>query len=81
VVELWREWIEEKAGKDLDRMGDAVENQQQFARTIRELLSSLDMAEDGKGRLPISAMASCALEIPSRSENSSCESPREDRSV
>ncbi|NBS02736.1 MAG: cobaltochelatase subunit CobT, partial [Rhizobiales bacterium] len=46
VVELWREWIEEKAGKDLDRMGDAVENQQQFARTIRELLSSLDMAED-----------------------------------
>ena len=46
VVELWREWIEEKAGKDLDRMGDAVENQQQFARTIRELLSSLDMAEE-----------------------------------
>ena len=46
VVELWREWIEEKAGKDLDRMGEAVENQQQFARTIRELLSSLDMAED-----------------------------------
>ncbi len=46
VVELWREWIEEKAGKDLDRMGEAVENQQQFARTIRELLSSLDMAEE-----------------------------------
>jgi cobaltochelatase CobT len=46
VVDLWRPWIEEKAGKDLDQLGSSIENQRSFARSVRELLASLDMAEE-----------------------------------
>ncbi|KRE09835.1 cobalt chelatase [Bosea sp. Root381] len=45
LVDLWREQIEEKAGADLDRLSKAVEDQRVFARTVRDLLASLDMAE------------------------------------
>jgi cobaltochelatase CobT len=46
IVDLWRPWIEEKAGKNLDKLGDALENQRGFARSVRDLLVSLEMAED-----------------------------------
>lgn len=46
VVELWRPWIEEKAGQALDNLGASLENQRSFARCVRDLLASLDMAED-----------------------------------
>jgi len=45
IVELWRDFIEERAGRDLDGLGKAVENQRAFARSVRDLLSSLDMAD------------------------------------
>ncbi|PZO01809.1 MAG: cobaltochelatase subunit CobT [Hyphomicrobiales bacterium] len=45
LVDLWREQIEAKAGADLDRLGKAVEDQRAFARTVRDMLASLDMAE------------------------------------
>ncbi|HEV7257999.1 MAG TPA: cobaltochelatase subunit CobT [Bosea sp. (in: a-proteobacteria)] len=45
LVDLWREQIEEKAGADLDRLSKAVEDQRAFARTVRDMLASLDMAE------------------------------------
>jgi len=45
LVDLWREQIEDKAGADLDRLSKAVEDQRVFARTVRDLLASLDMAE------------------------------------
>ncbi|GGH31306.1 cobaltochelatase subunit CobT [Alsobacter metallidurans] len=46
VVDLWRPWIEEKAGSNLDKLVSNVEDQRQFSRSVRELLASLDMAED-----------------------------------
>lgn len=46
VVDLWRPWIEEKAGPNLDKLVSNVEDQRQFSRSVRELLASLDMAED-----------------------------------
>jgi cobaltochelatase CobT len=46
VVDLWREVIEAKAGRDLDRLSRSVENQRGFARGVRDLLASLDMADD-----------------------------------
>ncbi len=49
IVELWRPWIEEKAGTDLDRLGDSVEDQRAFARNIRDMLVHLDMAEETEG--------------------------------
>ncbi|PTM40907.1 cobaltochelatase subunit CobT [Bosea sp. 124] len=45
LVDLWREQIEAKAGADLDRLAKAVEDQRAFARTVRDMLASLDMAE------------------------------------
>jgi cobaltochelatase CobT len=45
LVELWREQIEAKAGADLDRLAKSIEDQRGFARTVRDMLASLDMAE------------------------------------
>ncbi len=45
VVELWREQIEAKAGGDLDRLTRTIEDQRGFARTVRDMLAALDMAE------------------------------------
>jgi cobaltochelatase CobT len=46
LVELWRPWIEEKAGQNLSRLDRVVEDQGAFGRAIRDLLSSLDMGEE-----------------------------------
>jgi cobaltochelatase CobT len=45
VVDLWREQIEAKAGADLDRLAKTIEDQRGFARTVRDMLAALDMAE------------------------------------
>ncbi len=46
IVDLWRDFIEERAGADLDGLAGNIENQRGFARSVREVLSSLDMADD-----------------------------------
>ncbi|NBJ10408.1 cobaltochelatase subunit CobT [Microvirga arsenatis] len=46
IVDLWRDFIEERAGRDLDGLLKNIENQRSFARSVRDLLSSLDMADD-----------------------------------
>jgi len=45
IVDLWREHIEQKAGTGLDQLLGTMENQRQFARSVRDLLASLDMAD------------------------------------
>ncbi len=47
IVDLWRDFIEDKAGADLDRLARDIENQKGFARSVRDLLASLDMADEG----------------------------------
>jgi cobaltochelatase CobT len=46
LVELWRPLIEEKAGADLDRLGDALLDQRAYARLVRKVLSSLGLSND-----------------------------------
>jgi cobaltochelatase CobT len=46
LVDLWRPLIESRAGEDLDRLEDVLEDQRQFADAVRDLLDSLDMGED-----------------------------------
>ena len=46
LVELWRPLIEERAGEELDRLEDLVENQRQFGDVVHDLLESLEMGED-----------------------------------
>ena len=46
VVELWRKWIQEKAGGDLEGLADKLDDQQAFARVVRDMLASMEMAEE-----------------------------------
>jgi len=46
MVELWRPLIEEKAGGDLDRLGDALLDQRAYGKLVRKVLSSLGLAND-----------------------------------
>ncbi|MCF8470938.1 MAG: cobaltochelatase subunit CobT [Parvibaculum sp.] len=46
LVELWRSWIEEKAGPDLDRLPDVMEDQKAFARATRDILVDLEMGNE-----------------------------------
>ncbi len=46
MVELWREWVEDKAGADLDGLAGKLGDQQAFARVVRDMLASMDMAEE-----------------------------------
>jgi cobaltochelatase CobT len=46
LVDVWRSWIEERAGKTLDLMGSLYEDQEAFGRLSRDMLRQLDLAED-----------------------------------
>ena len=46
IVDLWRPYVEEKAGGQLDRLDASILDQRAFARSIHKLLASLDMASD-----------------------------------
>jgi cobaltochelatase CobT len=47
IVDLWRGFIEEKGGRDLDRLDQILEDQPAFARAVRDLLVSLEMTQEG----------------------------------
>ncbi|HXW18890.1 MAG TPA: cobaltochelatase subunit CobT [Roseiarcus sp.] len=46
IVNLWRGFVEERAGKELDRLDAAILDQRAFARAVHKLLASLDMGSD-----------------------------------
>lgn len=46
LVDLWRPWIEDKASGDLDNLVDSLDDQQAFARLVRDMLASMEMAEE-----------------------------------
>ncbi|BCH29635.1 cobaltochelatase subunit CobT [Mesorhizobium sp. L-8-10] len=46
MVGLWRNWVEDKAGADMDGLADKLDDQQAFARVVREMLASMEMAEE-----------------------------------
>jgi len=45
LVDLWRGWIEEKTGDDWHNLVDAIEDQNQFARLLRRLLTNMEIGE------------------------------------
>ena len=45
-VELWRSWIEERIGRDLDRLGSTMGDQKRFAQSVHKLLAALEMGEE-----------------------------------
>jgi cobaltochelatase CobT len=46
LVELWRALIEDRAGRDLDRLESVVEDQRQFGDAVHDLLDALEMGDD-----------------------------------
>ena len=46
LVDLWRPFIEERAGRGLDRLERLIEDQRRFGDAVHDLLESLDMGED-----------------------------------
>ena len=47
LVDLWRTHVEERTGRDLDRLASSIEDQRSFALAIRRMLAALDMEELG----------------------------------
>ncbi|PDT80301.1 cobaltochelatase subunit CobT [Sinorhizobium sp. BJ1] len=45
VLDLWRDFIEQKAAADVRNLPAAVNDQQAFARVVRDMLASMDVAE------------------------------------
>jgi cobaltochelatase CobT len=46
LVDLWRPLIEERAGRNLDRLERVLADQRRFGDVVHDLLDSLDMGED-----------------------------------
>jgi cobaltochelatase CobT len=46
LVDLWRPFIEDRAGRNLDRLEKLVEHQRRFGDAIHDLLDSLDMGDE-----------------------------------
>ena len=46
AADLWREFIEQRAGKDLDKLGETIRDQKAFARITRTILKDLNFGED-----------------------------------
>ncbi|HZT46329.1 MAG TPA: cobaltochelatase subunit CobT [Hyphomicrobiaceae bacterium] len=46
MVDLWRPWIEERAGRTLARMDKLCEDQETFGRQLRDLLKVLDLSDE-----------------------------------
>ncbi|WP_413710406.1 cobaltochelatase subunit CobT [Rhizobium sp. Rhizsp82] len=46
VLNLWRPFIEDKAGAELDNLSNVINDQQAFSKVIRNMLSAMEMAEE-----------------------------------
>jgi cobaltochelatase CobT len=46
MVEAWQSWIEERAGRTLNRMERLADDQESFGRLLRDVLRQLDLGEE-----------------------------------
>src|SRR5262249_19737598 len=46
LVDLWRSFIEDRAGRGLDQLERLVDDQRRFGAAVNDLLERLDMGED-----------------------------------
>ena len=45
VVDLWRDFIEEKTAGDFENLSSVITDQQAFSRVVRDMLTAMDVAE------------------------------------
>jgi cobaltochelatase CobT len=46
MVNLWRDWVEQRAGTTLAKMGNLVEDQANFGKLARDLLRDLELTDE-----------------------------------
>ncbi|MEE9314444.1 MAG: cobaltochelatase subunit CobT [Rhizobiaceae bacterium] len=46
LVNIWREWIEERAGDSFDNLSEKLGDQESFALASRDLIAQLEMADE-----------------------------------
>ncbi|MEL7273335.1 MAG: cobaltochelatase subunit CobT [Pseudomonadota bacterium] len=46
LVDIWRDWIEERAGESFDNLDAALSDQDAFARAARDLIGQLEMGDE-----------------------------------
>jgi cobaltochelatase CobT len=46
LVDLWRPWIEERAGRNLDKLAGSIDNQRAFGQSVHKLLAALEMGDE-----------------------------------
>ena len=46
VVDVWRDWIEERAGENLENLDSQLDDQEAFAKATRDLIADLEMADE-----------------------------------
>ncbi|HEX6957543.1 MAG TPA: cobaltochelatase subunit CobT [Ferrovibrio sp.] len=51
MVSLWRDWIEEKGGKDLDHLFEAIRDQRAYAKVARRLIKDLELTDEEGGEM------------------------------
>jgi len=49
LVNLWRDWVDEKAGEKMENLKSALRNQEEFGENFREILEDLDLPADFDG--------------------------------
>ncbi|WP_162654769.1 cobaltochelatase subunit CobT [Lentilitoribacter sp. Alg239-R112] len=79
VADLWRDWVEEKAGGQLDQLIENMDEQSDFAHVVRDMLVSMDVAEEYEGDdAPPEDNESSSEEEQPRSEEETSEEMEED---
>lgn len=46
TVNVWRDWVEERAGDAFDNLDQQLDNQEAFAKATRDLIADLEMADE-----------------------------------
>ena len=46
IVDLWRPWIEEKAGEDMKTLVDSIGDQEEFARMTRQVIADMGLGDE-----------------------------------
>lgn len=49
MVDLWRDWIEERAAEHLEALDGVCDNQRKFAKAVRDILVDLNMIDEVSG--------------------------------
>jgi cobaltochelatase CobT len=46
MVDQWRDWLVQRAGEDFEDLADHINDQASFARTVRRVISDLELGEE-----------------------------------